>query len=397
MAILSLCLMTSAASLPGAESTSLVQRLDQLARDSHMTRSTASAEGAESEAGLGASARESASADELNRMMTSVDTLDEAKKTIDQFREYGYHAGNASELKAYRQGLELLAQRLEFLARSESPAYRVCFDEVKGLIADSTSRSAAAELSPAERVRNAARTAAKPVNSRSRLSGDLLGSEVVNGNTSFEVYSPAATEVNLIVFKKPEDKTGTSFPMKKANDGIWRFTINKDLSGSFYAYSVNGPSTDGNLFDPKKLVSDPYAFANHDHDGKSIVISPELLKFKWSDTGFKTPEAKDLVIYEMHVKDLTADSSSGVAAAKRGTYLGLLEGRGTDRVLGHLQDLGVNAVELLPCQEFDNNFAGHPNHWGYMTSHFFAPECSYASGKDGEGIREFKQMVSAFH
>ncbi|MBP7634518.1 hypothetical protein KBA41_10105, partial [Candidatus Ozemobacteraceae bacterium] len=165
----------------------------------------------------------------------------------------------------------------------------------------------------------------------------------------------------------------------------------------YYAYTLTGPTTDGHLFDPKRLISDPYAFANVDHDGKSIVVGPQMHKFTWTDQGFKTPAAKDIIIYEMHVKDLTAHSSSGVEGEKRGTYLGMLEGRGTDYVLGHLQDLGVNAVELLPCQEFDNNFASHPNHWGYMTSHFFAPECAYATGKDGEGIREFKQMVNGLH
>ena len=394
-AMLSIGLITASGVPAHAASAPVIQRLEQLARDAHSARNTASAEGAESEAGLGAAARQSASLDELNRLMATVDTPDQAKRTIDQMREFGYRATTAAELDAYRQGLQLLSGRLDFLARSESPAYRPCLDEVMGLVADAGQRTPTAAEPLVERARRAARPTAS--RTASRGAPGMLGCEVVNGKTSFEVYSPAATAVNVVLFKKPGDTTGTAFPMKKDPNGIWKYTIDKDVSGSWYSYAADGPSTDGHLFDPKRLLSDPYALVNHNHDGKSLVPAPDLFTFKWTDDGFKTPQAKDLVIYEMHVKDLTAHPSSGVTAAKRGTYLGLLEGRGTDKVLGHLEDLGVNAVELLPCQEFDNNFASHPNHWGYMTSHFFAPETSYATGKNGEAIREFKQMVNGLH
>ncbi|MBF0499481.1 MAG: hypothetical protein HQM09_05085 [Candidatus Riflebacteria bacterium] len=232
-------------------------------------------------------------------------------------------------------------------------------------------------------------SAASPVES-----SDRLGFQVVGGKTSFSVYSPNATEINLAIFAKPDDKSGTGYPMKKSDDGIWRCTIDGELWGKYYGFSADGPTTDGNLFDPRHLLSDPCALANVDHDGKSIIVKTD---FTWSDQGFKTPAAKDLIIYEMHVKDYTAHASSGVTGDTKGRYLGLLEGKGTDKVLGHLQDLGVTAVELEPCQEFDNNFAGHCNHWGYMTSHYFAPECSYATGKAGEAISEFKQMVNGLH
>ena len=393
MSFVTACLMVSSAMVYGDDAVSLIRSLDRLALDSHTAQSTVRSEGTESEAGLGAVARENESAEQLNRLMRGVDTPESAKGALDLFRQYGERASNAAEMKAYRQGLAFLEQRLDFLARSESPAYRTSLDEVRGLISDSKFR---AGVNP-ERAQRPARTAARTGSSRSVIPQDLLGSEVVNGKTGFEVYSPAATAVNVVLFKKPGDKTGTAYPMKKFDDGVWRYTIDQDLSGRYYAYTLTGPTTDGHLFDPKRLISDPYAFANVDHDGKSVVVGPQMHKFTWTDQGFKTPAAKDIVIYEMHVKDLTAHASSGVEGEKRGTYLGLLEGRGTDKVLGHLQDLGVNAVELLPCQEFDNNFASHPNHWGYMTSHYFAPECAYATGKDGEGIREFKQMVNGLH
>lgn len=114
-------------------------------------------------------------------------------------------------------------------------------------------------------------------------------------------------------------------------------------------------------------------------------------------------EPGDAVIYELHVRDFTNDSSSGVRADWRGRYLGLTE-RGTrvagtdlSSALDHILDLGVNVVQLMPIQGF-----AMPNHpayeWGYMPNDYNAPHAGYASGVDLEApIRELKQMVSVLH
>ena len=220
MSFVTACLMVSSAMVYGDDAVSLIRSLDRLALDSHTAQSTVRSEGTESEAGLGAVARENESAEQLNRLMRGVDTPESAKGALDLFRQYGERASNAAEMKAYRQGLAFLEQRLDFLARSESPAYRTSLDEVRGLISDSKFR---AGVTP-ERAQRPARTAARTGSSRSAIPQDLLGSEVVNGKTGFEVYSPAATAVNVVLFKKPGDKTGTAYPMKKFDDGVWRYT-----------------------------------------------------------------------------------------------------------------------------------------------------------------------------
>jgi len=60
-----------------------------------------------------------------------------------------------------------------------------------------------------------------------------------------------------------------------------------------------------------------------------------------------------------------------------GTYLGFVE------KIPYLQSLGINAVELLPVQEFyPEDFLrerGLTNYWGYNTLAFFAPEWSYST------------------
>jgi glycogen operon protein len=82
----------------------------------------------------------------------------------------------------------------------------------------------------------------------------------------------------------------------------------------------------------------------------------------------------------------------------RGTYAGLA----TPAVIDYLRDLGVTAVELLPVQQFVSEprvlARGQRNYWGYNTIGFFAPHNAYAAADDRGGqVREFKEMVRAFH
>ena len=121
----------------------------------------------------------------------------------------------------------------------------------------------------------------------------------------------------------------------------------------------------------------------------------------------------------MHVRDMTAHPTS--TANQKGTYAGLAEA-GQNGGIEHIKAMGVNAVQILPIQDFANfeepfkdNKAPlsndwnpyERNHWGYMTTFFFAPESYYASdgtdapgtwnGKDGRAVNEIKDMVKAFH
>ena len=105
------------------------------------------------------------------------------------------------------------------------------------------------------------------------------------------------------------------------------------------------------------------------------------------------------MIYETHVRGLTAHPSSGVEHP--GTFLGVAES------IPYLVDLGVTSLELLPVQEFDSleNPRTDPltgerlrNYWGYSTMAFFAPKGSYAAwGSRGEQVIEFKEMVRRLH
>ena len=106
---------------------------------------------------------------------------------------------------------------------------------------------------------------------------------------------------------------------------------------------------------------------------------------------------RDTVIYELHVKGMTA-LHDRVPEHLRGTYAGL----GSPAVIDYLRDLGVSAVELLPVQQSVSEPAvlerGLTNYWGYNTIGFFAPHHAYAAhGDRAQQVTEFKEMVKAFH
>ena len=108
----------------------------------------------------------------------------------------------------------------------------------------------------------------------------------------------------------------------------------------------------------------------------------------------------DTVIYEVHVKGFTM-RHPGVPAELRGTYAGLAH----EAAIGHLLDLGVTAVELLPVHEsVPEAFLvqrGLTNYWGYNTIGYFAPHQGYSAavraGTPGGQVTEFKAMVDALH
>jgi len=97
--------------------------------------------------------------------------------------------------------------------------------------------------------------------------------------------------------------------------------------------------------------------------GYVTVIQTQKPEFKWSDAtlNFKRPNKNNLVIYELWVYDYTA--ARHIEAVRQR--------------LDYLQQLGVNAIELMPICEFDGNY-----NWGYSPNHYFAPDRAYGSETD---------------
>lgn len=230
------------------------------------------------------------------------------------------------------------------------------------------------------------------------------------GATTYRIFAPRAAAVHLCFFKTPEYEVhqpsyrrrepSERYPMwRDPADGVWELSMLGLDTGRYYAFTVDGPAGDGEGFNGEAFLGDPYARAAAHSQNNTIVIDPAATNAwfaGWSDADFKPPRPQDMLIYEAHVRDLTAHPSSGVPAPLRGTYEGLLATTGTGAGLDHIRDMGFNMIELLPVAEFENGSTNHS--WGYNTVYYFAPEASYArSPMEGSQYFEFKRLVNELH
>jgi len=232
----------------------------------------------------------------------------------------------------------------------------------------------------------------------------------VRGTTTYRLFAPRAKNAWLCFFDRPMAVSWTPtfhrFPpaeefrmWQDPADGVWEITTRGLDVGRFYGFRVDGPTGDGESFDPAAVVGDPYGRAAANADGLTLVMDPDATNqwFRgWTDQAWETPDPQDVVIYECHVRGMTVHPSAGIPAAKRGKFAGLAASLGTGTGLDHLKTLGVNAVELLPVSEFSEGADLY--NWGYATVYFFAPESSYAQEPEkGSGYYELKQLVNDLH
>ncbi len=123
-------------------------------------------------------------------------------------------------------------------------------------------------------------------------------------------------------------------------------------------------------------------------------------RFNWGgDVSPKIP-LSDMIIYKLHVRGFTKGKGSGVLS--KGTF------RGLTQKIPYLRDLGINAVELMPAYEWDDELKGRAgkrkeaedlpkkNYWGYSEKNcYFAPKQLFSSKEDS--VTEFKRMVKSMH
>lgn len=226
-----------------------------------------------------------------------------------------------------------------------------------------------------------------------------LGAIVRGGETVFRLFAPRARQVTLsLCLELDQQGNAQTFPLARHPGadglaGVWELAIGENLHGWFYWYQVDGVREGSGKFVPEHRVLDPYAQATMGRDGPGIVL--DSVWVGRGDRAFKTPAWHDLIIAEVHVRDLAANAPITATPEERRGFTGLRKWvESPDFYLAHL---GVNCVELQPIQEFDNA-TPEEYHWGYMTNNFFAPESSYALAPErASGVREFQELVKAFH
>jgi pullulanase len=229
-------------------------------------------------------------------------------------------------------------------------------------------------------------------------SGNDLGSRWSAKSTTFKVWSPIASSVELFLFDNASDGPTDILDMKRGSAGVWFLTVAGDLHGKYYQYRFKS-------YNETRVAADINAYAASRDSKRSVVVNLG----KTNPRGWSTPKGvnrpqTESIIYEMHVRDFTVDPSSGVRADWRGKYLGLTQTGtkvpgGTQKTgLDYLRDLGVTDIHLLPFQNFNPANSGVYN-WGYETTLFNVPEEQYGTQPDKplETILEVKQMIQAMH
>jgi pullulanase len=251
----------------------------------------------------------------------------------------------------------------------------------------------------------------------------------LNGSTAqFKLWAPTAQKVSVAVYNSATDRTVALLPARfdKAT-GIWTARGNAP-AGYYYRYVVEVFVRGVGLV--RNLVTDPYSISLSMDSARSYIhdlSSPALKPAGWdgSRPPAKVQAQTDMSIYELHVRDFSANDAS-VSLPNRGKYMAFTEtGSNGMRHLRALADAGLTDVHLLPVFDIatvpEGNCAqiatgGAPDserqqadvnavrdtdcfNWGYDPFHFNAPEGSFASSA-GDGARriiELRAMVQALH
>ena len=214
-----------------------------------------------------------------------------------------------------------------------------------------------------------------------RPAGIKDGVTVEGTEATFVIYAPGKEQLVLLGdfnnFAPSND-----YVMHRDGDYFW-ITISGLKAETEYAYQF--------LVDGKVKVGDPYCEKvldpwNDKYISTSVypdlkpypeeatemvsVFTTSTKEYQWTVTDFVRPDKNSLAIYELLLRDFTPEGSVKAATAK----------------LDYLEALGINAIELMPIQEFDGN-----NSWGYNPCFYFAPDKAYGTADD------YKEFIDECH
>ncbi|MGB3135218.1 MAG: alpha-amylase family glycosyl hydrolase [Nodosilinea sp.] len=168
--------------------------------------------------------------------------------------------------------------------------------------------------------------------------------------------------------------------MEKGEDGYFRTHI--DLGDGRYEYKFKVRSKSFFL-EPDEWIDviDPRSKHVNEIDQNTVIYikegEPIVDDYVWQHDDSWLPQNEELVIYEILVADFSGGEDD---PDPRGQFKHVTE------KLDYLSELGVNAIELMPIQEFPGDQG-----WGYNTHHYFSLESAYGTSKD------FKQLVDECH
>lgn len=235
--------------------------------------------------------------------------------------------------------------------------------------------------------------------------GKDLGATWTKEKTTFKVWAPTAEAVKVNLYKEgtPDvDDRIEQLEMQQGEAGVWSVEKAGDLNGTYYTYEVT-------VGEETNEACDPYARTTGVNGKRAMVLDLEATNPEgWEND--KDPHAgapvTDAVIYELHVRDLSSDESSGIKNV--GKFLGLTETGtktpgGNATGLDHMKELGITHLHLLPFYDYGSVDEAQLDkaqfNWGYDPVNYNVPEGSYSTDPyHGEvRVKELKQTIQALH
>lgn len=198
---------------------------------------------------------------------------------------------------------------------------------------------------------------------------------------AFVLYAPLSSEVHLLGDFNNWDSE-TAFQLQQEGDRFYiflkGFEQDKDYACQY-------------LVDRTTRIADPYATSILDPQDKwidstiypglypypqgakgelAMLVTTRIDSYAWEVADFRLADPNQMVIYELLIRDFTEDRSIKAVNDK----------------LPYLKELGVNAIQLMPFNEFEGNIS-----WGYNPSYYFAPDKAYGTPQD------YKRFIDACH
>ena len=245
-----------------------------------------------------------------------------------------------------------------------------------------------------------------------------LGCQVSEEETSFKLWSPTATTVQVVVYESASNDAAIlkTYEMQRGNSysyshkdntiGAWNLTVPESLAGRAYQYQINFPHH-------QSLTRDPYTIATSPDGKRSAILSEKERQVEGfevkngTEATWRLENPCQAVVYEMHIRDLTKSETSGVAPELRGTFLGAAQTGtvnhfGQSTAFDYIKELGVNYVQLQPIADRHKEYDADGNvtyNWGYDPQNYNAPETSMSTNPNdpGQVIRDLKTMIQAYH
>ncbi|MBU1107729.1 MAG: pullulanase [Candidatus Riflebacteria bacterium] len=255
--------------------------------------------------------------------------------------------------------------------------------------------------------------------------GNDLGCNYAGGIATIKLWAPLASQAVLILFAR-DDQTRElgRLDMQRNEGGVWAVQVGAgsphgvtDPRGCYYQFELTNPGQ------PAKRVLDPYARSmaavtvaaggvaggsSGDLVGKAAIVDV-------SAAGKKPDPAKidgytkreDAIIYEVHVRDFTADPAIEKDLTHRwGSYRAFID------KLPYIKSLGVTHIQLLPVmawyfgdetqmgqRELHYSAKNNNYNWGYDPQNYFSLDGAYSENPNDAELRivEFKELVDAIH